>query len=109
MSTTTDGGPAFPVPDLHPGAMQVGSSGMSLRDWFAGQETLADFDAPEASVPKWAAEALAGRQPDLSHVTKADNWIEHVKWEAEWRAKLKYIRADAMLRARGRGQEGGGQ
>lgn len=95
-----DGGPAFP--------MSEGDwSGMSLRDWFAGRETLADFDAPEASVPKWAAEALAGRQrPECLHVTKADNWIEIMKWEADWRAGLKYIRADAMLRARERGQEG---
>lgn len=34
-----DGGPAFPVPDVHhpSGRIQFGSSGMSLRDWFAGQ------------------------------------------------------------------------
>ena len=31
------GGPAFPVPDLRPGALQVGSSGMTLRAWFAGK------------------------------------------------------------------------
>ena len=101
----TDGGPAFPVQALASPGSEV-AWGMSLRDWFAGQETLADFDSQEASLPKWVAEALAGRKPDLSHVTKADNWIEHLKWEAEWRAALKYIRADAMLRARERGQEG---
>lgn len=34
-----DGGPAFPVPDSHypNGQTQYGASGMSLRDWFAGQ------------------------------------------------------------------------
>ena len=112
MNAANDGGPAFPVPDTHhpDGQIQYGANGMSLRDWFAGQETLADFDAPDASVPKWAAEALAGRQkPECLHVTKADNWIEMMKWEADWRAGLKYIRADAMLRARQRGQEGGAQ
>lgn len=114
----TDGGPAFPRPPFTPGTRHdnaadagfaaTGHPGMSLRDWFAGQETLADLDSQEASVPRSAAEALAGRKPDLSHVTKADNWIEHLKWEAEWRAAIKYIRADAMLRARERGQESDG-
>lgn len=39
MSQIDDGGPAFPVPDVHhpSGQIQFGSSGMSLRDWFAAQ------------------------------------------------------------------------
>lgn len=100
MSGSKDGGPAFPLQSLAEPNSEI-AWGMSLRDWFAGQETLADFDSPEASVPKWAAEALVGRQrPDHLNVTKAENWIELLKWEAEWRAAIKYIRADAMLKAR---------
>ena len=43
MSTTKDGGPAFPVPDTyHPnGQIEYGATGMSLRDWFAGQALAA--------------------------------------------------------------------
>jgi hypothetical protein len=39
MSAQNDGGPAFPVPDTyHPGGqVEYGATGMSLRDWFAGQ------------------------------------------------------------------------
>ena len=35
MSTRQDGGPAFPVPP--PTEFNRAYSGMSLRDWFAGQ------------------------------------------------------------------------
>lgn len=61
MSAKNDGGPAFPVPDLHPGAMQVGSNGMSLRDWFAGQALagmLSSEFRPDGNQPKadWAYE-----------------------------------------------------
>lgn len=95
-----DGGPAFPVPDLHPGAMQVGSSGMSLRDWFAGQETLADIRDDLSSD---YFDALAGCPmplPPRGKILSAFDYIEIAQWDARWRATLKYIRADAMLRAR---------
>lgn len=101
MNATNDGGPAFPVPDLHPGAMQVGSSGMPLRDWFAGQEVLEDECA---DLPTATMEALAGRPyPGVSGPrTTAQDRLDVLAWNADWRAKLKYIRADAMLRARER-------
>lgn len=44
---------------------------MTLRDWFAGQESLVEWDTPDAVPAK-----------------------------AQWRAALKYIRADAMIVAR---------
>ena len=69
-----DGGPAFPVPDLHPGAVQVGSSGMSLRDWFAGQALVAGG---------------TGRMPGAIEVVNPHDV-----------AKKCYTYADAMLRAR---------
>jgi hypothetical protein len=45
MSTPNDGGPAFPCPDTyHPsGQIQYGPTGMSLRDWFAGQAPVHDL------------------------------------------------------------------
>ena len=81
MNATKDGGPAFPTPDTHhpDGQIQYGTNGMSLRDWFAGQ-------------------ALAGLLacPDVSG-----------GWESI--SKSAYTYADAMLRARESGQEGGGR
>lgn len=48
MSKRDDGGPAFPVESFdHEADMDTVKSGMSLRDWFAGQ-ALAGF----AHVPK---------------------------------------------------------
>ncbi len=45
MKTTNDGGPAFPV-------TTIGESGMSLRDWFAGQ-ALAGCLAYSFNNPSW--------------------------------------------------------
>ena len=41
MSETNTGGPAFPVSAGH----EVYSSGMTLRDWFAGQVILAAWQS----------------------------------------------------------------
>lgn len=99
-----DGGPAFPVPSVGTGdprdGMTQGSDGMSLRDWLAAHETLADFDDAECSISDQLCVGLAGRGPSGDWRT---NTIEWVKWEAKWRSALKYIRADAMLAAREKG------
>lgn len=76
MSGQNDGGPAFPVADtFHPdGQIQYGTNGMSLRDWFAGQ-------------------ALAGM---LSSEYRPDGEGAKANWA--------YELADAMLRAREKGE-----
>ena len=72
MNAANDGGPAFP--------MSEGDwSGMSLRDWFAGQALAGLMASPNG--PRLVKEAV-----DAS-----------------------YHAADTMLRARERGLEGGGQ
>ncbi len=87
MSGKNDGGAAFPgtrteypqSPDLP--IRQVPYSGMTLRDWFAGQA-----DIPWNAV----AETLAIKgdvHPTVSGIL-------------EYRSQLKYIEADAMLKAR---------
>ena len=75
--STNDGGPAFPrIDGIEPmdydsdAKSVVSTSGMSLRDWFAGQ-------------------ALAGM------LANADNWFE-----AEDAVCHAYKHADAMLAAR---------
>lgn len=84
-----DGGPAYPIPDLR----ECHHEGMSLRDWFAGQEIVTDVDAAYWEL----AEALAGPTPSGN---SKDNPLEWLQWESKWRAAIKYARADAMLAAR---------
>lgn len=66
------------------------NSGMTLRDWFAGQ---ADINISPNNVSSESAESLAGRKEPNSGV----EWYEF--W-AEVKAKLRYIEADAMLKER---------
>lgn len=74
---------------------------VELRDWLAAHETLKeweDFDMFEQRD----CEFLAGR-PKPKHGWRCETreqLIETLQWEADWRAALKYIRADAMLKAR---------
>ena len=70
---TTDGGPAFPVPD---DANVNGQAGMTLRDWFAGQ----------ALAGVWA-----GRESDFANITAPT---------ATDLAVASYKIADAMLEVR---------
>jgi hypothetical protein len=69
MDKREDGGPAFPTADYR--------TGMSLRDWFAGQAL---------------AGILAGAFIDSSRLTDGANFI----------TQNAYQYADAMLAARGR-------
>lgn len=79
---------------------------MSLRDWFAGHESLADWDNMEAVMKTEMAEALAGRkQPGHGWACATPKeFLAMLQWEADWRAALKYLRADAMLKAKGKNQ-----
>lgn len=75
----TDAGPAFPM-GYHPDGNSADHEGMSLRDWFAGQALA------------WCLSEFAGNAEDMKQPAEA-----------------AYQVADAMLRARERGQEGGGR
>lgn len=87
MTTTRDGGAAFPVhgghhPDDDPRNHTLGG-GLSKRDWFAGQAL--------ASLGDWTP-----HNDDLS----PPDWTDMAalrKRRAEW----SYAMADAMLAARG--------
>jgi hypothetical protein len=106
MSAQNDGGPAFPtVPKNHGYDESQGTGSgpeMTLRDWFAGKENLSEWDDQEAIPSKSMIEALAG-YPQPTHgwsCSTQSEWIAMLTWEADWRSALKYIRADAMLKAR---------
>jgi hypothetical protein len=91
MSEKDDGGPAYPAGYGLDGICIV-YPGMSLRDWLAGQEDL--NDCAETSFKSFS-EALG-----ITPVNYASDPIGYMAWEAEIRAKIKYMRADAMLKAR---------
>ena len=104
-----DGGPVFPAgmvvtPNngLVPTSAVTDETGMSLRDWLAAHERLAEWDSGDAVMRTEMAEALAGRkQPGHGWACATpEEFLEMLQWEADWRAALKYIRADAMLKAR---------
>ena len=98
--------PAFPQPitkDVHGNIISAndkwfGDAGMTLRDYFMAHETLSDFDNPDAQMPRYLYELLAGEK--MPEGGWNNNPIEYMKWEAKWRAALKGIRADAMLAER---------
>lgn len=76
---------------------------MSLRDWFAGRETLREWDNSDSNPSAAFCETLAGPKPPHGWGYKTeDELVAMLQWEATWRARIKYIRADAMLKARGK-------
>lgn len=95
-----DGGPAFPHESYCREAdMDTVKPGMTLRDYFATHEPL----DPNNSIGKALAEKLIGRRmPE-----KEDGFKDHYElalavsifW-ADAEAAYRYLRADAMLRAR---------
>lgn len=97
----------YPQPPLwHPHSAEVtfpgtrfpDVGGLTLRDAAALAERLTDIDHPQASAPPIeVCEALAGMpRPSYDHGTT----LNHYRFEAAWRAGLRYLRADAMLAAR---------
>jgi hypothetical protein len=65
--TTTDGGPAFPVPGDQP------LDGMSLRDWFAGQamQSIILADGIQYANAETAHAEFAYRQADAMLIARA--------------------------------------
>lgn len=96
-----DGGPAFPgrwydfQPCTGDQVVREQWDGMTLRDFFA-----AKTEGLEEEVTLEYAEALAGRKrPDVVHGSP-ENILEWVRFWADADATLRYIKADAMLKAR---------
>jgi hypothetical protein len=100
MSEANDGEPAFPVPvgerEFWDREENGSPNGMSIRDYFAAAEQIADDDAGNWEL----LEALAGKRPDGNWTTNPLGWLA---WDCKWRAAIKYGRADAMLVARKEG------
>jgi hypothetical protein len=88
-----DGGQAFPRPGVKDGYGKVIGDvrGMTLRDWFAGQEQIGE----DTVTPELGA-ALMGESVPTGGISV----LARAKWWAEAEARYKYMRADAMLEAR---------
>ncbi len=92
MSTKETGGTAFPCTPEHSVRMNgEGGAGMSLRDYFAAHAAI---NHDEVGV-RYAAAIVGRDMPDFA----ADPLGNSAFW-AEYRARMRYIEADAMLAAR---------
>ena len=100
MQDADKSGAAFPVfaPDSSK-FPEVLNEGMTLIDYFAAHETLADFDQTNACMSKSDAEKLAGSPRPEAGPDCADP-LAIYRWEAKWRAALRYLRAEAMVERR---------
>jgi hypothetical protein len=94
MDEKPDGGPAFPNPALANEACSFSSdvTGMTLRDWFAGHQHITDEELSEAK----ATQIMGDECPRWSPDTAGDC----IKWWVMAEARLRYIKADAMIAAR---------
>ena len=88
MSKEQDGGPAFPS-DVHPSNIDQITSGMSLRDWLAGQAMPA-LMRNACAVFVSAAESDSAEALRLAKLAYSETAI----------AAGAYALADAMLEAR---------
>ena len=91
------GGPAFPsgLVIIGDGDHQAFTSGMSLRDWFAGQP---DIIGSTLLIGKEEGEALAGPRPE--------GGLDAFRWQCQVLAAMRYIAADAMLAERAKAEGG---
>ncbi|WP_257828075.1 hypothetical protein [Burkholderia glumae] len=93
-SKPADGGPAFPIPGLQ---HDPDFNGMSLRDHFASIADLAGIIEHGGVIEERLAKAVMGSNPPDWN---GDYVAAHAWWfEAE--ARVRYMKADAMLKARG--------
>jgi hypothetical protein len=97
MNARDNGGPAFPsgLVSTGDGDHQAFTSGMSLRDWFAGQP---DIIGSTLLISKEEGEALAGPRPE--------GGLEAFRWQCRVLAAMRYIAANAMLAERAKAEGG---
>jgi hypothetical protein len=84
--------PAFPVAEINTnnGVFTVIGShpGLTKREYFAAMEQLEPLD----DISKSFTEALVG-EPIPNHTEPMKYWL----WESKLRARLKLLRADALI------------
>lgn len=87
------GGPAFPAPDASNELFGQKSifKGMTLRDYFAASVQDESDDYSDMVKEKFLGRACPSLKDDVVGV---------MEFEAEFRAKWRLMRADAMIKAR---------
>lgn len=95
-----DGGPAFPIAEdrwldpMHPNKGTTNFDGMTLRDYFAAKEVIA-----EGEITPALAKALMS-----SDIPESDGSniqiIALYRWWVEAESRYRFMRADAMISAR---------
>ena len=95
MSKQDNGGPAFPF--VEPDTSCNVNEGMTLRDYFAAKADISkDIDDDGCITPRLAFSLMECASPP----SWDDNYFEARLWWAEAEARLRYLKADAMLKAR---------
>lgn len=96
MSTSNDGGPAFPTTHQNkPGNILNGSQGMSLRAYIAVHRP-----APEEIGLEFAGAVLGCKAPKSADFTVLeDYWRAYAKWETKAKAAYSVMQADALIAA----------
>lgn len=105
--SAADGGAAFPSPGVVvPGdfgrmQQQGAYEGMTLRDYFA-THCRPVLDEDESTVSVFGVTTVMGSE--LPKRLKGEEaqayWLRQLQWNLEGEAKLRYMFADAMLKAR---------
>jgi hypothetical protein len=98
MNKINNGGPAFPVTPENEARMNgSGGKGISARDYFAAKADISKDLEDDGCI----AERLALNLMDGSPMPAWDSdYLAARIWWAEAEARLRYMKADAMLKAR---------
>lgn len=101
MAEINDGGPAFPQTVQAGPDESISYFGATLRDYFAAHEVM----DPNESIGLALAERLAGRpnpapRDITGNIKSGGDPVEVAVFWADAEAAYRYLRADAMLRAR---------
>jgi len=93
-SKIDDGGPAYPIANLD---SPPSAWGMTLRDHFAVNADLSKDIEDDGCIDERTARNLMDgiAPPDWD-----DDFLNAQRWWAEAESRLRYIKADAMLKAR---------
>lgn len=100
MTTINDGGPAFPKTgrvSSENRRVEDGQVGMTLRDYFAAHASITvDIEADGCINDRLAWNLMDRKAPswDSDYLAAREYW-------AEAEARLRYMKADAMIAARG--------
>lgn len=90
----SDGGPAQEDVDTR------ATQGMSLRDWFAGTIKITEDDFPDSTEANNVVVGFNCPKDRTGDYRSTEDPIAWLKWVAALEAKIRYIKADAMVAER---------